>query len=119
MIISFGWTSQHLPPKGTKDTTRRKWKPRTMAAWQRAWDNGKLTHTAVDKCMAYGGKQIGTITLIERPYWELLSDMPDSDLVREGGMVGSVPEFIDKYFDGNGNQQVAVVRFKFEPLEGK
>lgn len=116
MIISFGWTAEHLPPKGTKDTTRRVWKPRTLALWQKAWDEGRYTHRAVDH-LAYGGKTIGTITLIERPYLEPLYRMPPEDLIREGGMCSTVPGFIDAYFNGNGDQEVAVVRFKFKPLE--
>jgi hypothetical protein len=117
MIISFGWTAQYLPPNGPKDTTRRIWKPRTLACWQKAWDEGRLTHDAVDKNLAYGGKRIGKITLIERPRLEVLSTMPIADLLREGGMCATVPEFIDAYFDGNADQEVAVVRFGFEPLE--
>lgn len=114
MIISFGWTAQYLPPNGTKDTTRRQWKSRTLASWQKAWDEGRLVHDAVDKNLAYGGKRIGRITLLERPYLEPLSQMPQEDLVREGGMCDTVPGFIDAYFDGNADQEVAVVRFSFE-----
>ena len=119
MIISFGWTADLLPPKGTKDTTRRIWKPRTLASWQRAWDEGRHTHIATDKNMAYGGKRIGTITLIERPYLEPLYKMPVEDLVREGGTCSTVVGFINAYFNDNGDQEVAVVRFKFQPLEGE
>lgn len=114
MIISFGWTAQYLPPHGTKDTTRRIWKPRTLAAWQKAWDNGKLTHVAVDKCLAYGGERIGFITLLERPFVQRLSEMPYEDLIREGGMVATVEEFIEKYFEGKSDLEVAVIRFEFK-----
>lgn len=113
MILSFGWTSQYLPPHGPKDTTRRIWKPRTVAAWQRAWDDRRIIHDAVDKCLAYGGKRIGKLELLERPYQERLGDMPPDDLIREGGMCESVKEFVDCYFDGNADQMVTVVRFKF------
>ena len=113
MIISFGWTAEYLPPDGPKDTTRRIWKPRTLASWQRAWDEGRLDHGAVDKCLAYGGKRIGWIELKERPILQRLADMPESDLVREGGMVQSVDEFIDRFFAGDRDLEVAVIRFKF------
>ena len=112
-ILSFGWTAQYLPPVGTKDTTRRIWKPRTLASWQKAWDEGRLEHTAVDKCLAYGGQRIGQITLIERPRLEPLAAMPEADLIREGGMCDTVAEFINTYFGGDRYQEVAVVRFKF------
>jgi hypothetical protein len=42
--------------------------------------------------------------------------MPESDLIREGGMCSTVPGFIDAYFGGNADQEVAVVRFKFEAI---
>ena len=113
MIISFGWTAQYLPPVGPKDTTRRIWKPRQLASWQKAWDEGRLEHDAVDKCMAYGGQKIGRITLIERPKLESLAFMDDTELRREGGMCDSVAEFINTYFKGDRSQQVAVVRFRF------
>ena len=117
MIITFGWTAQYLPPHGPKDTTRRTWKSRTLASWQKAWDEGRLEHQAVDRCLAYGGKRIGTIVLIERPKLEPLLEMPHADLLREGGMCSSVEEFIDTYFGGNGGQSVAVIRFLFTQLE--
>ena len=113
MIISFGWTAKYLPPIGPKDTTRRLWKPRTLASWQRAWDDGRLEHQAVDRCLAYGGQRIGRITLKERPFLERLGDMTDADLIREGGMAATVGEFIDRYFDGDPDQSVAVVRFSY------
>ena len=117
MIISYGWTAQYLPPSGTKDTTRRCWKPRTLASWQRSFDREPgRPHVAVDKCLAYGGKQIGTIVLKERPYLEKLADMKEEELLREGGMCNTIEEFIDRYFGGNGDQMVTVVRFNFEPI---
>jgi hypothetical protein len=115
MIISFGWTAQYLPPNGIKDTTRRIWKPRTLASWQKAWDEGRLEHQAVDKCLAYGGKRIGVIKLVERPYLAALWDMTEPELIREGGMVDTVEEFIAKYFGGDKEWAVAVVRFEFTP----
>ena len=83
--------------------------------WQRAWDtNPEKLHTAVNKSFAYGGEQIGQIQLIERPYTERLGEMPEADLIREGGMCSSITEFINRYFGGNENQIVCVVRFKFQ-----
>ncbi len=117
MIISFGYTIAYLPPHGPKDTTRRVWKPRTLAAWQKAFDQGRLIHTAVNKCLAYGGKRIGTITLLERPFLQPLHQMPESDLLREGGMCSSVNEFIEQYFKGDASQEVSVVRFDFQRWE--
>ncbi|MBE62739.1 MAG: hypothetical protein CMB89_10305 [Flammeovirgaceae bacterium] len=118
MIISFGWTSEYLPPKGPKEVTRRVWKERTLKAWQKAWDEGRKIHDAVNRSLSYGGNRIGKVELIARPYLEKLSDMPDSDVIKEGGMVPTKQEYIDKYFEGNRNKVVAVVRFKYQPNEG-
>jgi hypothetical protein len=115
MIISFGWTAQYLPPDGPKDTTRRIWKPKTLATWQRAWDNGRYEHDAVDKCLAYGGNRIGKIILMERPFLEPIAQMQPVELLREGGMCNTVDEFIDRYFKGDRTLCPAVVRFRFTP----
>lgn len=118
MIISFGWTAQYLPPLGGKDTTRRIWKPRTLAAWQKAWDDARLWHDAVDKNLAYGGQRIGRIMLKERPFLQSLRDMNGDELAREGMPPDEVPtvdDFVAKYFNGDRDQVVAVVRFEFHP----
>lgn len=115
MIISFGWTAQYLPPNGTKKVTRRIWKPRTLKSWQKAWDEGRKVHDAVDRNLSYGGKRIGTIELTARPYLEALEDMPESDVLLEGGMNASKKEYIDQYFEGNKKKVVAVVRFNYTP----
>jgi hypothetical protein len=115
-ILSFGWTAQYLPPDGTKDTTRRRWCNRTFNSWCKAWDEGRRIHDAVDKGLHRGGQRIGKIELTERPYKEVLCAMPESDLIREGGMVSTVDEFIDKYFCGKHLEVVTVIRFRFTPF---
>lgn len=115
MIIGFHKTSNYLPPHGPKDTTRRRWAQRTIEIWQRAWDNGRLTHVATDKSLRNGGQRIGEITLKARPFLQRLRDMPESDLRREGGMCATVDEFIEAYFQGDRDAVVCVVRFDFQP----
>lgn len=116
MIISYGWTAQYLLHK---IATRRVWKPKTIAAWQKAWDTRPdFLHTAVDKCLAYGGSDIGRIKLTDRPFLQPLSEMTEDDLIKEGGMVDTVPEFIDRYFDGDASTIVTVISFKFFPGTG-
>ena len=117
MIISFGWTSQYLPPNGTKDTTRRLWKPSTFQQWLNAWDNGNLIHDAYDKSPRAKGERIGKIAMIERPFLEPLVEMRECELIREGGMCGTVFEFVDKYFGGDVTAVPAVIRFNFMPME--
>lgn len=116
MIISFGWTAEYLPPKGSKDTTRRIWSDRTFGAYCRAWEDGRLIHDAVNKQLCFKGKYIGRIKLIEKPFKQPLSEMSHDELIREGGMVNAVDEFIDKYFGGDRTLEPVVIRFQFTPL---
>jgi hypothetical protein len=115
MILSFGWTADYLPPKRCKDTTRRIWSDRTFKAYLKAWDEGRYWHEAVDKQLCFKGKYIGRIKLIERPFKEAIAEMTSDELIREGGMVDTVDEFIDKYFKGDKSLVPVVVRFKFVP----
>jgi len=117
MILSFGWTHEFLPPIGRKDTTRRLWKESYLMSWQRAYDTDPLRwHDAVDKQLSYGGKYIGRLRLLERPFRQYLADMPPEDVLREGGMVNSVDEFIAKYFQGDRGLCPAVIRFEYKAL---
>ena len=116
MILSFGWTSQYLPPTGCKDTTRRIWSDRTFKAACKAWDEGRLWHDAVNKQLCFGGDYIGKWKYLERPFKQPLSEMTPDELIREGGMVDTVDEFIDKYFGGDSTLEPVVVRFHFTPL---
>lgn len=113
MILSFGKTTAEVLT-GNKSVTRRQWSERTIAMWQKAWDEKRYIHQAWDKSPRNGGKNIGTIVLQERPYLEKLSQMPEEDLASEGFPELSRQEFIDRFFEGNSDQEVCVVRFKFE-----
>lgn len=99
-ILSFGWTAHLLPPNGCKDTTRRQWSERTLKAWQKAWDeNPNKLHKAYDKCsFVKGAKQIGWITLKERPFLEPLRKLTPVEITREGHPELTWLEFIEKYF---------------------
>ena len=122
MIISFGWTSAYLPPDGTKTMTRRIWSDRHYIAWCNAYDRDPFRwHTAVDKALCYGGKRIGEIQQLCRPCLQALGEMPEADLVREGGMCSTVEEFLDKYFYSKNpsltsQSKVVVVEFDYRPL---
>ena len=109
MIISFSLTTDALL-SGQKTCTRRVWKPRTIASWQKAYDEGRLIHDAVDKHLYRGGKYIAKIELTCRPYQERLADMPEGDLIHEGGLWETREEFW-ALFDGP-EQVVTVVRFE-------
>ena len=110
--ISFGKT---LPYLLRKTVTRRTWKDSHALKFTNAFHQYKLVK-ALDKDIRYGGKQIGWCRLLCAPYKEKLSSMPEEDLIAEGGMSSSVPEFIKRYFKGNSSQEVWVIRFEFATL---
>lgn len=119
--ISFGYTAQYLPKKCV---TRRDWKASHAAkftnALNRAISEGKkLRVPAIDKAYHAGGKQIGWLLISDRLYKQKLADMPAAQLKPEGGMCGTVNEFISKYFKGDSEKEVWVIHFKFEPLDGE
>jgi hypothetical protein len=119
--ISFGYTAQYLPQKSV---TRRDWKQshvsKFIKAFERTTTDGKnLRVPALDKAFHAGGKQIGWLILTEAPYKEALKNMPEVDLIAEGGMCATVKEFTDKYFKGELDKEVWVIRFRFQELSSK
>ena len=110
MIISFAWTTEPLL-SGRKTCTRRRWSSRHFGAWRQAWREGRLEHQAWDKSPRAGGKRVGTIRLTCEPYKERLADMPEADVLAEGGMWESKREFIE-LFGGAADLAVVVVRFE-------
>jgi len=110
MILSFAWTTEALLA-GQKTCTRRRWSSRHFGAWRQAWRKGRLEHQAWDKVPRAGGKRVGTIRLTCEPYKERLADMPESDVLAEGGMWASKQEFIE-LFGGAADLAVVVVRFE-------
>jgi hypothetical protein len=108
MIISFAWTTDALLA-GRKTCTRRRWSDAHHERWVRAYRQGRLIHDAWDKLPFAGGRKIGDVRLICEPYKERLADMPESDLVAEGGLWASLDEFITLF--GDPDEVVSVVRF--------
>jgi hypothetical protein len=109
LIISFGKTLEFLP---CKTVTRRTWKDGHAQKFINAFNQNKLVK-AFDKDVRYGGKQIGWCRLSCAPYKEPLCDMPQEDLLAEGGMCGTIGQFIQQYFDSNSRLEVWVIRFEF------
>lgn len=113
MIISFGKT-QHLLSQ--KSVTRRNWSKRQRDTLDKAWREGRHRHKAYDRNPRNGGQQIGWLTLTQRPYRETLEDMPQEDLILEGGDCQTVQAFAEKYFNGNLELTVTVIRFHYEAI---
>jgi len=109
MIISFAWTTPQFLD-GTKTVTRRDWSDRTLAQWQKAWDDRRLVHDAYDKSPRSKGQKVGTFILTARPYRERLGDFPESDLVAEGGLWETVQDYIDLQ-GGDSEKELVVIRF--------
>lgn len=114
MFISFAWTSEVFLAN-QKDMTRRYWKE----VHAKKFDVG-IVVTALDKLPYRGGKKIGEIEIVKRPYQQKTGLMTEVDYRREGllwmeqnnkTIRGTKPR---KFFDGwkEKNDLVWVVEFK-------
>jgi hypothetical protein len=108
--ISFAYTLPQLL-SGRKTVTRRAWKGSYAAYIKKNWDS-KL-FPALDKSHYAGGKQVGLLSVTQEPYLEKLADMPDVDVAAEGFPDLSKTEFIGRFFNGNPELLVWVIRFDF------
>lgn len=114
--ISFGGVLNFLEGK---TVSRRDWKDshanKFINAWNRAVTANRILRVpAINKAYYAGGRQIGWLTFPEPPYKEILKNMRQSELIEEGGMCATREEFISKYFKGDKNKEVWVVRFKLD-----
>lgn len=114
--ISFGEVPQDLLFSGSKTQTRRDWKPSYMAGFVQDYLEGKLVR-ALDKGYYAGGKQIGLLKLTAKPRLEILADMKEEDLAAEGFPDMSKEKFIKRFFKGEEDKEVCVIKFKFIPNE--
>jgi hypothetical protein len=114
VAISFGWTVPQL--FAGKSVTRRCWKDSYGQQFIKRWRRGITTYIALDKNWRQGGKQIGWITLTVAPYKERLCKMPQSDMAAEGFPELTQQEFTERFFKGDDQQEVWVIRFRFTPL---
>jgi hypothetical protein len=112
--ISFGKTLKELL-SGQKIQTRRAWRDDYAFNFIRYWEE-QTEIPALDKQRQYGGQEIGKIRLTEKPYQQLLSEMPQLDLLKEGGMCTTVQEFVDTFFKGE-DKLVWVLNFEFMPAQ--
>jgi len=83
--ISFNYTLQAFL-QGKKTVTRREWKD-NYASKIRQGD----TLLAVNRL--YGGSVIGKIKVLKNPYRQLLSELTQQDLIKEGNCWNSIDEF--------------------------
>lgn len=118
--ISFGGIDPEVIP--SKTVTRRRWSYVHAAKYLKAYDRAQASQAtlripAIDKGFYAKGKQIGWLMIKERPYRERLCNMPHSDLLAEGGMCESVAAFASRFFKGDLDLGVWVVRYQFVPLE--
>ncbi|NES01714.1 MAG: hypothetical protein F6K22_02080 [Okeania sp. SIO2F4] len=114
--ISFGKTLTELL-SGNKTVTRRFWKDNYAQRFIDDWNArpGKFLYPALTKGYHVGGKRVGYIRLTHKPYQEKLVDMPSSELAAEGFPELSKQQFIGKFFEGDNQQIVWVIRFEFIP----
>jgi hypothetical protein len=113
--ISFNKTIDQLIA-GKKTQTRRAWQQDYAKNFVRYFEEG-IKIPALSKGRHRGGHELGFIKLTQRPYQQYLSEMSLTDLQEEGGMVATVQEFIDTYFEEQ-DKLVWVLHFEFEALSG-
>lgn len=113
--ISFGKTA-NLVVEGKKTSIRKTWGERYAQYFIKRYER-EVPIAAFDKDRKSGGSLIGWLRLTEKPYLELLLEMPEKDVVAEGYPKYTKEQFIDKFFEGNALQAVWVIKFKFEPLK--
>ncbi len=118
--ISFGKTLTELL-SGNKIVTRRFWKDNYAQRFIDDWNAkpGEFLYPALTKGYHVGGKRVGYIRLTHKPYQEKLVDMPSSELAAEGFPELSKQQFIGKFFQGDNQQIVWVIRFEFIPNKEK
>lgn len=104
MNLSFSLTSklakEHNVPDplldGTKTVSRRLWSEKNALRWANAFNSGLKWHKAWSHLpFVKGARCLGSFELICAPYQEKLADMPETDIVLEGGFWKSRQEFID------------------------
>jgi hypothetical protein len=100
---------------GKQTSTRRAWSDRFAKQYIKCYEQN-LAIEAFDKDKRRGGVLKGWLRLTQKPYTELLIDMPPSELEAEGFPKYSVERYINRFFDGDSLQQVWVFKFEFEPL---
>jgi len=109
-ILSFSLTKEEFL-SGKKTVTRRDWADSYHDMWVRMWETERLVHDAYDNIPRAGGKKIGQVMLIHKPYKEKLSEMPLEDLDAEGGMCSSREEFYS-LIGKSPEDIVSVIRFR-------
>ena len=131
MILSFSITRK-LAEKygapdpllsGAKTVTRRLWADKTAAKYKAIYERGEIVKAfsnAVFVPEPHKGKHIADIILTASPYQERLGDMPQSDLLAEGGFWRTRDEFIFTVCNGKPNPDLVVwvCRFKLVRIVG-
>lgn len=113
MWISFAWTTKAFLA-GLKTVTRRFWNPEYAEQfWKSCCENNGLS-IACDKNPRWGGKQIGRIKVIKKPYLQKLKFVTDEDEIKEGHLWGDARAFIEMM--GGPENEPWVVEFEPIPL---
>lgn len=124
MILSFSITSKLAKEKGVDDplltgqktVTRRLWKQTTAEKYQRIFHEQKLIHAWNNAPYVPDSKQIASIILTAAPYQEKLGDMPESDLLAEGGLWATKDDFIRCVCSGKPNPDLVVWVCRFRKV---
>lgn len=108
MFISFAWTTQ-VYLDGKKTETRRFWSRYYADMFWRTAQRNNGYVKAYDKNPRFGGKPIGLIKLVCKPFKQSLSLVTDEDEKAEGGLWGNAQAYIRVM--GGPSKTPYVVRF--------
>lgn len=118
-ILSFSITTERAAAMGVPDpliagikvcTRRAKWTAPTIAYYQRAYEEGLLiqAYSAMPFVTCKNPRKMADIRLTRRPYLEALGDMPEEDLIAEGGLWKTREEFIHTVCNGKPDPSLRV-----------
>ncbi|MBP5971583.1 hypothetical protein HW132_02220 [Brasilonema sp. CT11] len=95
-----------------KTVSRRNWSDAHANKWLNAYRSGRHLHSCWSNApFVPGAYYLGQIHLSCEPYPEMLIDMPELDLVREGGFWRSHEDFIRDIGKGDPYKTLWVVRW--------
>lgn len=115
-IITFGITTKRaaklgIPEPiiaGIKICTRRRWAQRTADYYQRCYESGQTVQAYSIDTRVKDAYKMADIRITKPLYQEALKDMPESDLLAEGGLWATKEEFINTVCNGKPDPHLVV-----------
>lgn len=124
-ILSFSITTERAAAMGVPDpllagikicTRRANQTAPTIAYYERAYKEGLIlqAYSAMPFVKEKNPRKLGEFRLTKAPYEERLKDMPEEDLIAEGGLWATKEDFINTVCKGKPNPELKVRVYWFE-----